>query len=166
MTLIGIILSIFVFIVFHTLLYLFLDALNNIFRSHDFIRELKYISTMKGGVMTCSKKAFRQLCDRYEITEFPAFRTPYIHYIPDVNSKYFSCTIKRKDRKLVHSCLLFMQIITIPLVFTPIYNTVLVASVSVWVALSCLLLVFTGILSVEKELAIYNVVTPTKFTNP
>jgi hypothetical protein len=59
-----------------------------------------------------------------------------------------------------------MQIITIPLVFTPIYNTVLIASVSVWVALSCLLLVFTGILSVEKELAIYNVVTPTKFTNP
>ena len=166
MALISIMISIFVFILFHTLLHLFLDALNDIFRSHDFIRDLKYISSMKNGVMTCSKKAFRQLCDRYEITEFPAFRTPYIHYIPDVNNKYFSCTIKRKDRKLIHSGLLFMQIVTILLVFIPTYNTVFIVSVSVWVALSCLLLVFTGILSVEKELAIYNVVTPTKFTNP
>lgn len=166
MLLINALISIFVFIFFHTLLHLFLDALNNIFRSHDFIRELKDISITKDGKMTCSRKAFQQLCDRYEITEFPAFRTPYIHYIPDVNSKNFSSTIKRKDRKLLHSCFLFMQIITIPLVFTPIYNTLFIASVSVWLVLSCLLLVFTGILSVEKELAIYKVTNFTKFTNP
>ena len=165
MTLIGIILSIFVFIFFHILLYLFLDALNNIYRSNDFIKELKNISSMKDDVLTCSKKAFRKLCDRYEITEFPAFRTVHTHYIPDVNDKDFSCTTKRKERKLIHAGFLFIQLIFMSIAYSSTDNLFFLLSAWTWAATSCFLLMLTGILSVEKELAIYNVTNFIKFTH-
>lgn len=165
MTTSSIMISLAIFVIFHLFLHFFLDALNNIYRSNDFIKELKYISSMKDDVLTCSKKTFRELCDRYEITEFPAFRSPYIHYIPDVNDKNFSCSIKRKERKLIHAGLLFIQLITMPIAYSHTDNLVFLLSAWAWAAASCFLLVLTGILSVEKELAIYNETNFIKFTH-
>lgn len=165
MTTSSIMISLAIFVIFHLFLYFFLDALNNIYRSNDFIKELKYISSMKDDVLTCTKKAFRQLCDRYEITEFPAFRTVHTHYIPDVNDKDFSCTIKRKERKLIHAGFLFIQLISMPIAYSPTDNLFFLLSAWTWAATSCFLLMLTGILSVEKELAIYNVTNFIKFTH-
>lgn len=165
MTTSSIMASMIIIVLFHMFLHFFLDALNNIYRSNDFIKELKYISSMKDGTLSCTKKAFRELCDRYEITEFPAFRTVYTHYIPDVNDKDFSCTFNRKQRKLIHACLLFIQLITMPIANSYTDNLVFLISAWIWAAASCFLLTLTGILSVEKELAIYNQTNFIKFTH-
>lgn len=157
-------LTVSLYVVFHILLHYFLDAINNYWYSIEFVQELNHLSFKDDGKLMCDKNEFKQLCIKYGVTEFPCFRTVYVHYIPDVNDNDDLSPIKRRLRKFIHIQMLALQTIFLLTSVFLVSDVLFLLNAWLWASVCCVLLALVGILRVEKELGIYTVTNKINFT--